>query len=111
MEEAYLFTCYCLQLCPCSIIIEQGQLITGTIIIDILSIIIEQLSTCYCLQVAELGRLQSVLMESVEEQAVVADSVLNTVLVSTDNIQEGNEQVLNLSNDKFIHHLRKLAII
>ena len=50
-------------------------------------------SSHFRLQVVELGRLQSVLMENVEEQAVVADMVHDTVVHATDNVQEGNEQV------------------
>lgn len=33
------------------------------------------------------------LLESVEQQAVVADSVQDLVMGATDNVQEGNEQV------------------
>ncbi|XP_018026851.1 uncharacterized protein LOC108682232 [Hyalella azteca] len=44
-------------------------------------------------QVVELGRLQDVLLESVQEQAVVADNVQQHVMAATDNVQEGNEQI------------------
>ncbi|KAF2349398.1 Target SNARE coiled-coil domain [Trinorchestia longiramus] len=50
-------------------------------------------------QVAELGKLQDVLMESVQEQAVIADSVQHHVMVATDNVLEGNEQLGRLVSE------------